>query len=50
MTEDLSEHIENYDIPERPTHFTSPMGEVIKIEKDSLTYDFTLLPEIKCHL
>ena len=50
MTEDLSEHIENYDIPERPTHFTSPMGEVIKIEKDSLTYDFTLLPDIKCHL
>ena len=31
MTENLSEHVDNYDIPERPQFFTSPMGEVIKI-------------------
>ena len=40
MTEDLSEHIDNYDIPERPTYITTPMGEIIKIQRDNLTYDF----------
>jgi hypothetical protein len=42
MTENLSDHADNYDIPERPAYFTSPMGEVIKIEKNNLTYQFKL--------
>jgi len=50
MTENLSEHADNYEIPERPTHFTSPMGEVIKIEKDKLTYKFSLNHSVKCYL
>lgn len=33
MSEDLSEHIENYDIPERPYQFANPQdnGEVIEV-------------------
>ncbi len=50
MTEDLSEHIENYDIPERPTHFTTPLGEIIKVQKENLTYEFMLSSEVKCNL
>lgn len=41
MTEGaLDEHVDNYEIPNRPLQFTSPMGEVIKIEKGKLLYDF----------
>ena len=50
MTDDLSQHIDNYDIPERPLHFTSPMGEVITIQKESLTYNFRLDSQVKCYL
>lgn len=50
MTDDLSLHIDNYDIPERPTHFTTPMGQVVKIEKHNLTYDFQLDKDTKCYL
>lgn len=50
MTENLGDHVANYDIPERPKYFTSPLGEVIPIEKENLTYSFLLSPEVRCYL
>jgi hypothetical protein len=50
MTENLGDHVGNYDIPERPKYFTSPLGEVIPIEKENLTYSFLLNPEVRCYL
>lgn len=50
MTENLSDYADNYDIPERPAYFTSPLGEVIKIEKNNLTYQFKLNQDVKCYL
>lgn len=38
MTEDLSAHVDNYDIPERPSHLQTPLGEEITIERLNLTY------------
>ncbi len=46
MTEDLSSFIDNYDIPERPSFFTSPMGEVINIDRQSLTYQFHIQKDV----
>ena len=50
MTENLEDYADNYDIPERPKFFTSPSGEIVKIEKENLTYSFKLNPDIKCYL
>ena len=38
----LEEHIENYDVPERPKKFANPSkpGEFIPIERGNLTYKF----------
>lgn len=37
-------------MPERPAHFTSPAGEIVKIQKDNLTYGFRLDSDVKCYL
>ena len=42
MTENLEDHVSNYDIPDRPKFFTSPLGEVIKIEKEIGRYKLKL--------
>ena len=49
MTERLEEeHLDNYDVPERPLYFSNPMkfGEVIPVRRDNLTYKFDLTPHI----
>jgi hypothetical protein len=53
MTDKLEEeHIDNYDVPERPLYFANPerIGEVIPVRRDNLTYEFNLNDDIKCYL
>lgn len=46
------EHLDNYDIPERPKYFVNPsnLGEVIPVKRDNLTYRFDLGEKIECYL
>jgi ADP-dependent phosphofructokinase/glucokinase len=50
MTEDLSAHADNFDIPDRPHSFTSPNGEIVKIDWLNLTYQFKIDPQTKCYM
>jgi hypothetical protein len=46
------EHLDNYDIPERPKFFRNPgnLDEVIPVRRDNLTYKFQLSEDIECYL
>jgi hypothetical protein len=53
MTDKLEEeHIENYDVPERPRHIINPYNQkdLIPIQRDNLTYEFDLNDDIKCYM
>lgn len=48
----LEEHLENYDVPERPHFFSNPGkdNEVIQVQRNNLTYKFELSENIECYL
>ena len=52
MTEDLSEHLNNYEIPDRPLRFANPgkLGEFIEVTRENLTYEFDFDDDIHCYL
>lgn len=52
MSDNLADHAENFEVPERPISIRNPsnLSELIPVTKHDLTYQFNLNEHVHCYL